>query len=466
MMLRSQLHASASWASALLIGCSGAATAAPPVPPAVRSADACSEVTGAAPASTLEETGTAAGRPASPSPSSGCRSPETSAGELVVGAGEAQTPYYLSLPSRHGAGEPVPLVLAFHGRNRSHRLMRDTDSPELAAELEPTYAVAYVKSVGTGFGRADEVQTNLRVFDALHRHLLARYCIDTERVFAVGHSSGGAFAQLLACEHGRSLRGIATVAGGLEAPRCRDTTAALFIHGERDSVVSVSLGMKIRDRFIEENGCTSQSTPVGAAGCARYAGCEAALPVEWCQHAEPTYQDTNHGWPSFASAEIARFLNTLERVPHAAASLIDNESFDAGQDPWQPSFGGTARGMAAVKTGAYCATLDDPGENAWDAQLLHAGLQLERGRRYRVDYRVWASSDTDVRVRVGLAEAPHSNFWVQQVAASTEPQRFIDRFTLADPARGEVSVAFQLGGPFARRVPVEVCIDDVVLSLE
>ena len=112
----------------------------------------------------------------------------------------------------------------------------------------------------------------------------------------------------------------------------------------------------------------------------RYSGCAADTPVEWCTHAEPTYQDTNHGWPSTASAEIARFFGTLERLPHAGgASLLRNESFEAGSDPWQINFSGKAKGSFTTKKGALCVTLDKQGDNPWDAQLQHFDLKLEQG---------------------------------------------------------------------------------------
>ena len=45
--------------------------------------------------------------------------------------------------------------------------------------------------------------------------------------------------------------------------------------------------------------------------CVTYQGCEPGLDIAWCEHDEPTYDDTNHGWPSFASRTIADFLFSL-----------------------------------------------------------------------------------------------------------------------------------------------------------
>jgi len=31
-----------------------------------------------------------------------------------------------------------------------------------------------------------------------------------------------------------------------------------------------------------------------------YEGCDAGYPVYWCNHTDPNYSNTNHGWPAFA----------------------------------------------------------------------------------------------------------------------------------------------------------------------
>lgn len=380
-------------------------------------------------------------------------------------AGGLETPYLLTLPDGYDGSKPVPLVFAFHGRARSHQLLHDVDGSYLPEQLGSKYAVAYVKSLGQGFDRPRERGDNLQLFDALYAHLLSNYCIDSEQVFAIGHSSGALFSEILACERAPLLRGIGAVAGALVLPECPGRSAALMVHGERDAVVSVSRGRYARDRFLHANRCSLQSTPVGTAGCVHYAGCEPSLPVEWCEHGEPTYENSNHGWPSFASAEIARFLGTLGRVPHAAGTpLIANGAFDAGSEPWQVSFAGSAKGTSSLKNGALCATLESESQNAWDAQIQQAGLKLERGSEVVIDFRLWTSPASDVKVKLGLDAPPSSEYWVKQIAATPEPRRVIDRFVLAEPAPGTLALGFQFSGPYARQLPVTVCIDEVSVT--
>lgn len=408
---------------------------------------------------------TAAGRPVPASPSAGCGRASKPAGTLTARAGKLQTPFLLTLPDGYDGARPVPLVFAFHGRTRSHQSMHDTDASHLADELGKNYAVAYVKSIGVGFDWPQEQRDNLQLFDALYERLLSEYCVDTEQVFALGHSSGGLFSELLSCERADRLRGIAAVAGAMTWPECAGRSAALLIHGERDAVVSISRGQAARDHFREVNECRDETTPVGAPGCVAYSGCEPSSPVEWCVHGEPTYQDTNHGWPSFASGEIARFFGTLGRVPHPAGTpLLSNESFDTTSEPWQVAFMGKGKGKWAVQNGALCATLDEAGENPWDAQLSHAGLKLEPGHEYAIDYRVWTSASSDVRVRLGLEAPPYNEYWQHSVQASSAPRRVTQRFTLVESPPGPLALGFQFAGTYARKLPLTLCIDEVSIT--
>jgi poly(3-hydroxybutyrate) depolymerase len=441
----------------VLVACSGATAVAPDVKPGAPVGVASGA--SAPPA--------VAGHPVPASPSSGCGHSRNASGEQVIRAGEVQTPYLLTLPEGYDGAKPVPLVFAFHGRTRSHRSMHDSDARQLADALGTTYAVAYVKSVGEGYDQPREQRENLQIFDALYAELLGNYCVDSEQVFALGHSSGALFSELLACERAPLLRGVAAVAGASVRPECAGRAAALMIHGEHDTAVSVSRGQAVRDRFLAANGCSSEAEPVGGASCVRYTGCEPSLPVEWCSHSEPTYQNTNHGWPSFASSEIARFLATLGRVPHAGgAALLANESFEGGSEPWQVTFGGGAKGTWAVEGGALCATIETAGDNPWDAQLAYSGLKPEPGRTYVIDYRVWTSAPSDVRIKLGLDTPPWSEYWVQNVAASPEPQRVSSRFELAEQVPGTLGLGFQFAGYYARKVPLTLCIDEVSLTLD
>lgn len=257
--------------------------------------------------------------PVGPVPSAGCGNASPPSGNASIPVRGVAADYFVNLPPGYDGTTPVPLIFAFHGRNRTHIQLRTVDAGGIQSEIEPRGVVAYLKSQGgIGWNFPEEVPVNVEFFDALYPQLLETYCIDTSRVFAIGHSSGGYFSAILACRHGDLLRGIGSVAGAFQEDQCTgDRVAGMFIHGVRDIVVANAGGRALRDQFIGFNGCQQSTQPGAVSPCVAYDGCAEGFPVQWCEHDEPTYVDeetgqtTNHGWPSFASRAIAQFFNSL-----------------------------------------------------------------------------------------------------------------------------------------------------------
>ena len=259
--------------------------------------------------------------PANPAfpPSAGCgkANPPQGAGALTIRGAQAQ--YVVTLPPNYDPNTPTPLIFGFHGRGRTHVQFQTVDASKIQTELGSRAVMVYPKSQGgDGWNFAAEVPPSVEFFEALYPQTLSNYCIDTSRIFLVGHSSGAYFTEILACRFGERFRGIGAVAGNLQEMNCSDARfAALLVHGTMDSVVSFAGGMQARDYYESRNGCDNSSVPGAIAPCVAYQNCDAGLPVQWCQHTEPTYTDTNtgrptnHGWPSFASQAISQFFFSL-----------------------------------------------------------------------------------------------------------------------------------------------------------
>ena len=80
------------------------------------------------------------------------------------------------------------------------------------------------------------------VSDLLNR-LENDFCIDTTRIYAVGHSNGGFLASRLACALGDRIAAIVPVAGlSMPAEPCQGAVAVLTIHGTADDVVPFNGG--------------------------------------------------------------------------------------------------------------------------------------------------------------------------------------------------------------------------------
>jgi len=218
--------------------------------------------------------------------------------------------YYVKLPTGYDASKPFPVLFMFN----------PTGNPISWAEQNAGYESNGAKagairvypdpaSEASGWGAGD-----VAFFVPLYDQITANFCVDKARVFAAGESSGGDFSSILGCEHADKLRAIAPCAtkdvGGypLNAAtrKCTGQVTAIVIHGKNDNVVGPANGPKTRDFYVALNHCGATTQPVQGytderSNCVQYQGCDAGFPVYWCQHTDPNYSNTNHGWPAFAA---------------------------------------------------------------------------------------------------------------------------------------------------------------------
>jgi len=252
-------------------------------------------------------------------PSAGCGRANPAQGAAALTIRGAQASYLVTLPPNYDPNTPTPLIFGFHGRGRTHLEFQTVDASQIQTELGSRAVMVYLKSQGgNGWNNPAEVAPSVEFFEALYPQMLANYCVDTAQIFLVGHSSGAMFSEILACRFGERFRGIGAIAGRQEETNCAaGRVAALLIHGTTDTVVPFVDGTTAREFYLSRNGCESGSTPGAVSPCVSYQGCDPGLPVQWCQHTEPTYTDaatgrtTNHGWPSFASRAISNFFFSL-----------------------------------------------------------------------------------------------------------------------------------------------------------
>jgi poly(3-hydroxybutyrate) depolymerase len=217
--------------------------------------------------------------------------------------------YYVKLPAAYDANEPYPVLFVFH----------PTGNPIDWAEKNAGYETNGAKTAAIRVYPASAnnasgwVASDVAFFAPLYEKVTADYCVDRARAFAAGESSGGDFASILGCEHADKLRGVAPCATkdvpqyplDTATRKCTGQVAAVIIHGKNDMVVGPANGPKTRDFYVALNHCSSTTTPVAGytdalSNCVVYQGCDAGYPVYWCQHTDPNYGTTNHGWPKFA----------------------------------------------------------------------------------------------------------------------------------------------------------------------
>lgn len=92
-----------------------------------------------------------------------------------------------------------------------------------------------------------------------------------------------------------------------------------------DPHVTFASGETARDFYVQRNGCDLATVPDLATmhqqirtardadqtdeACVDYQGCDAGLPVRWCEHSEGGYDDSTHGWPTAGGQMIWDFVS-------------------------------------------------------------------------------------------------------------------------------------------------------------
>jgi len=223
----------------------------------------------------------------------------------------------VKLPTNYDASKPYPAMMMFNPTGNpiswaeSNAGFETTGPKEAWIRVYPTMA-----NNASGWGAGD-----VAFFQPFYDQVLASFCVDKARVFAGGESSGGDFVSILGCEYGDKIRATAPCSTkpvngyDLTVPtkrQCKGEVTAVVIHGKNDNVVTPANGPKTRDFYAALNHCGMTTTPVMGytdtlSNCVMYQGCDADHPVYWCNHTDPNYSGTNHGWPAFAN----KFLFSL-----------------------------------------------------------------------------------------------------------------------------------------------------------
>jgi len=242
-------------------------------------------------------------------------------GSLVVG--ERERTYVVSRRNGYdcSAGD-LPLILAWHGsggNGASFRANMNDDFEDL--DFEATVAgralVVYPDGIEHGDCRGrtcwdrEPDGYDTAFFDALVAQLADDYCVDTSRVFSVGHSRGGRFVEVLACHRSDSHVAVASIsAGDGNVEACPGNVPIWLTHAHDDATIGFDQGENHRDAWAERNGCDAIADPATFPddACTTLSGC-GDTPVVWCPTNEPEWD--GHAIPEIADEEIWAFFSSL-----------------------------------------------------------------------------------------------------------------------------------------------------------
>lgn len=224
-------------------------------------------------------------------PSLGCGTAATDTpGTFVLHnttAGSFDRSYYVRLPEGYDPMRAYPLMLIGPGCGGSGDMAIPVQNEAGDDAIVVGLNISSEASGRDCFMTESPESPELPYFDAVWQEVSAGYCVDTERVFYGGFSSGSWLAYLYGCARANVLRAHGNVAGGpAPIPDCPGPVAAIMIHDENDGSNGIGGGEAARARVLEQNNCTGTDTEMWDAQypmCQKYTGCPAEYPVVWCQ---------------------------------------------------------------------------------------------------------------------------------------------------------------------------------------
>ena len=232
--------------------------------------------------------------------SAGCGSDPTKLETSIRVNGMTGT-YVIDVPADYDANRPYPLLLSFRGVGATAAMFRTfLNFPrEVGSDGIVVNANCLNDESVWSTGR------DLPYIDALITKLAATYCVDEDRIFAVGHGPGAQFVSSLGCLRGSKLRGIAPLSGSPPAgATCEGDVAVWISQGNADPLMP--LGRANRDFWANRNKCTlNRPKPVEPSSCVEYDGCTSGHPVVYCEY------DGDLRPPDFAASAVWAFFKRL-----------------------------------------------------------------------------------------------------------------------------------------------------------
>lgn len=239
---------------------------------------------------------------------------------VAVGEREA----LVALPHDYDPALTYPVMLVFGGLGASPEDMAATSGFHDGANAIVAYARGEADTWAGAPYSARSMEQDVAFSRQLVETLAVGHLVDRSRVYAVGHSNGGAFAAALACRAPDLVAGAVSVSGmfyaGVDAGCAAASVPVMFIHAANDDVARPEGGVRhnapfdalgqVVDRWILRNGCLPEATErwTSAPGATARAvnGCRAETEIL----ESPT---AGHQWPDYATHEAWNFLSRQVR---------------------------------------------------------------------------------------------------------------------------------------------------------
>jgi poly(3-hydroxybutyrate) depolymerase len=248
-------------------------------------------------------------------------------GRYSIQSGGQERTFIIRLPDNYDNHHPYWLIFGFHWNGG---LADDVDSGG-TSKYEFSYyglqkrsnnGAIFVAPQGINNGWANSGGQDLTFTDDMVQLIEDDLCVDTTHVISTGFSYGAGMSYAIACARAKVFDAV-VLYEGMQLSGCEgggDPIAYMQLAGLADTTTVIDNARPMRDRFVENNGCTPQDPPEPAQGslthiCTSYAGCSSRHPVVWCAHGSghtPAPVDGSSslvdGINTWAPAEVWMFL--------------------------------------------------------------------------------------------------------------------------------------------------------------
>ncbi|RYP14761.1 hypothetical protein DL765_006176 [Monosporascus sp. GIB2] len=209
----------------------------------------------------------------SAAPSDGCGQAQgLESGPQSVNVNGQDRQFIVRVPEGYDHNNPYRLIFGVHwwGGSMENVAYGQTVEPGVwnyyGLERLAEETAIFVAPQGIGGNWYNEGGSDYAFFDEINRLVEGSLCVDTDLRFSIGFSWGGSTSVGLACRGGefpfRAITAIAA-AGPFECNPGTAPVGYLGIHGIADNPDN---GRSMRDRFINNNGCTGEENTQPAPG--------------------------------------------------------------------------------------------------------------------------------------------------------------------------------------------------------
>ena len=210
----------------------------------------------------------------------------------------------------------APVVFGFHGHGGTMRNAARTFQLE---RHWPEAIVVYMQGVNTP-GRltdpegkrpgwqhnpGDHDDRDLKFFDAVLATLKKDHKVDEDRIYATGHSNGGAFTYVLWAARPDVFAAFAPSASGSRLALQLKPKPAMHVAGTEDPLVKFAMQERVMQALRAQNGCETEGKE-WAKDCTLYPSSKGAPFVTFIHGGD-------HKYPAEAPALIVRFFKETSR---------------------------------------------------------------------------------------------------------------------------------------------------------